>query len=865
MRFCLLAIIIIAITSCSSDIQLKTINTGISDKKPKWTLNKLKVDHIKNSVRNSKETVKYDPNIFKFIEKNSKPVKKSNKENTNLGNNINLIINNHKTNEKDKVKKVNLSRIERLYHDSIGLAGGKAIKQAGYKELKSMLPKTSPVNKNYLLGQGDSLDISVTGSLKIKSTFKIDDNGNIFIPAKVGSIFVNNKNIDDAEKAIYNAIKREYKNFKLNVSIKSIKNIRVIITGRANAPGALALPANSTLLDALCKSGGISKDGSLRKVILKQKGKNHLIDLYKVFYKGTVDLDIPLNSGDQIIIPPIGKTVCITGINGSGIYEITENSLSEILPYHGKINSFSSKERIFIEKTSNNKRKVFSLDYKSALIANLDDTMVVDFQSISSLTNNTVTIKGEILRPGKYPWQKNMKVSELLKKAEGFLPDASLHLALIKRKSHSDMLYQKTGKTGVYRVRDKLIWVELDKILGGFKGQDVVLQKQDTLQIFSLKDVQDTPEITISGAVRKPGTFAITQNMTLADAFKLAGMGNKNMFPGEGVIVRKVYNTEKGSYDVKIFHFPIKDVIKHNQAAYVQLEDGDRIIIRKADSKHVEVSIKGEVKYPGTYILPSGSKITTLINAAGGLSNEADLRAADFRRALILNMQQKRLRLLTQTNDESHMLSQSLMTRDGKIRESYAGKMEMQRLDFITAKMRERQLKGRIVIDMQKDTFPESEDNVLLKNGDSLNIPPKLNSVMVMGHVYSPNAFLWQKKLTVKEYITKSGGYLEEAGKDTVYIVLADGRVFSSKQIGHKKLMSIKPGPGDVILIPKAPMKRSKMAVTADYINLLRMAVETGVISKGLNTNTKPSVGISSDKSETNNDLNSYEPLLRKK
>jgi polysaccharide export outer membrane protein len=669
----------------------------------------------------------------------------------------------------------------------------------------------------------------------------------------------------DLSQIIHNAVSREFKSFKLDVNLTGLRTIRILLTGNVTQPGLKNLVAGSSLLDALSISGGVHKDGSLRSIRVKSKnGTLQQIDLYELLFKGNQAVDLQLHSGDQIIIPPIGETTCLLGATGQGIYETKGESLKDLLKIHGQINAFVAQERIFFEKTIKQKsREVYSIDINKALEMKLKDGFIFEFQSIRNELDNTVEISGEVSRPGKYPWTPGMTVKDLIDKSDGFLLKASLHKALIRRRLNGEAIYQKAGGLGITRVREELIWLPLDKILAGDDSQNIELQRFDTLRIMAITDLQDTPQVEIIGAIRKSGAYNLSQNMTLLDLVTLAGNPAKSAYPGQGVIVRKVYNRQKHNFDVKMYHFNVLDVINHKQSSLITLEDGDRVIIRTSASYSVKVSINGQVQFPGSYILPSNSKITDLIKAAGGLLSRADLRAAEFSRESIRKLQEKRLDELFEKTRQRLTRSRSTMTRDGRLKESYASTMELRSLEKLKNDMFSRQIKGRIVLNFLQKDFPKSYDNLNLEENDNLIIPQKMNSIMVMGHVYSPNAYIWRKNMTVKDYLNMSGGYRDEAGKDELYLVLSSGQVKSVKQIGHSKLMATIPGPGDSILIPKKELERSNLAVASDYISILRQAAELGAISNAIPNANEAKIGINSDQSTRQVNGGSYNPLMK--
>ncbi|MCM8532914.1 MAG: SLBB domain-containing protein [Lentisphaeraceae bacterium] len=860
MRGLLITIILLTV-SCQTQ---KNLEKKTNSAKPAW-VNSISQTVISSEAEiNIKDNLVYDDTIFKF--KTIKETKTAAIEESFVNDKaINVVINNGGTSQKPEVPKVSLSRIESVYNNSMGLSGGKFITQKGYEELKNETPnENTSVSPKYVIGPGDKIKLHVTGSINIKDTLSVDDKGSIFLPNRIGEITVFGKTYSQLEETIKTGLSKEFKNFKVSATLVGLRNVRVLITGKANNPGLKSLIPGSSLLDALYKSNGISKDGSLRKIIIKKKnGPEVLVDLYQLFFNGNQDIDLPLDHGDQVIILPIGKTMCLTGVAGRGIYEIKDETLKDLLDIHGQVNAFTSKERVFLERTyQKTNREIISLNMTNALELKLDDGFVIELQGVRNELDNIVEITGEIARPGKYPWKAGMSVKDLMSKGEGFLINASLHLALIKRKLNGEVIYRNSGQTTITRVREKLIWIPIDRLLAGDETVNVKLQRFDILQILSINDLQDVPQVEIIGAIRKAGKYNLTQNMSLGDLIKLAGNPSKNAYPGNGVIVRKVYNKTTRSFDVKMFHFSMLDLLNNGRSAAVTLEDGDRVIVRQAASGSVRVSIDGQVRFPGSYILPEGSTIMDLFKAAGGLLNSADLRASEFRRNSISNLQRTRMSEMFEETRQRFSRNRSFITRDGKIKESYASTMELSDLQKLEQEMNQRQIKGRVVLNFLQKEFPKSTDNLALEEGDSLSIPRKMNSILVMGHVYSPNAFIWNDELSVGEYLTMSGGYKEEAGEEEVYLIMANGVVKSAKQVGHSTLMDYIPGPGDSILVPKKEMERSNMAIASDYISIFRQAAELGAVANSISNADSAKIGINSDRSTEEVTRGGYKELL---
>jgi protein involved in polysaccharide export with SLBB domain len=87
--------------------------------------------------------------------------------------------------------------------------------------------------------------------------------------------------------------------------------------------------------------------------------------------------------------------------------------------------------------------------------------------------------------------------------------------------------------------------------------------------------------------------------------------------------------------------------------------------------------------------------------------------------------------------------------------------------------------RGQVIIDANS-----APANVLLEDGDVLNIPQKSSVVMVDGEVNLPNAVTWQPGKKAQFYVTQAGGYLKSANDERAFVVHANGSVVEANAAG---------------------------------------------------------------------------------
>ena len=88
---------------------------------------------------------------------------------------------------------------------------------------------------------------------------------------------------------------------------------------------------------------------------------------------------------------------------------------------------------------------------------------------------------------------------------------------------------------------------------------------------------------------------------------------------------------------------------------------------------------------------------------------------------------------------------------------------------------------GIDLVKIMNSNEDESAGNLLLKEGDVLIIPSEKQTVEVRGGVLVPSLIRFDKSISLKEYIHKSGGFSENANKSKAYVIYANGEVSSTK------------------------------------------------------------------------------------
>lgn len=367
------------------------------------------------------------------------------------------------------------------------------------------------------------------------------------------------------------------------------------------------------------------------------------------------------------------------------------------------------------------------------------------------------------------------------------------------------------------------------------------LKDGDLIKIYHIVELKTTMMIT--GAVANPGVFGIVPGVTkVKDVISLAG--GLLYYASNQAEITRVKVTQSGPHTERL----VIDIFKamdgdpqHN----IPLEIDDYIFVRTVPEwkLYQTVTIQGEVKFPGTYTIKKGERLSSLIERAGGYTDKAYLRGAVFTRERVRELQQRQINEMVERLERELLgrgaaeTATALSPEEAKIKESEI----KQRRDFV-AKLKEVKAKGRMAIILnQPELLKKTPYDIELEEGDSLYIPSNPQSVQVIGAVYNQTAFVYDKEKGYSRYIDLAGGYTENADKKRVYILKSDGTAVRpgggflgiswSKDSQRWEFGSQDIEPGDTIVVPEKLERIAWMREIKDLTQILyQIAVTAGVL-----------------------------------
>ena len=201
-----------------------------------------------------------------------------------------------------------------------------------------------PIPKDYILGPGDEVIISIWGEFNSYISEKINREGEIFIE-NIGILNLSDKNLEQAKTYVNSKFARVYstltgenpKSF-IDLSLGELKSVNIHFVGFVNIPGVHTIHPFSNIVAGLTQAGGVDFRGSLRSIKLIRNDKTIAVfDLYDYIFKGKSITSVRLMDQDIIFVPPRLSRVALNGqVLTAGYFEITKDeALQNLINFSG--------------------------------------------------------------------------------------------------------------------------------------------------------------------------------------------------------------------------------------------------------------------------------------------------------------------------------------------------------------------------------------------------------------------------------------------------------------------------------------------------------------------------------------------------
>ncbi len=655
-----------------------------------------------------------------------------------------------------------------------------------------------PVPATYLLGPGDEIRLQLFGQVNQQSTLVIDRNGDILVP-DLGPIHLAGISFTQLHATLKTHFDRVYRNYNLIASLGQLRSIPIFVVGAARRPGSYTVSSLSTLLNALFSSGGPLPRGSLRDIQLRRDGQPTLhFDLYDLLLHGDKSKDVPLEPGDVLFIPNVGPQIAISGsVANPALYEILPTTTArQAIELAGGETAVASGQQIRIERIQNHSQRTLADIDLTQLDPALADGDILEVGEILNRYRNAVTLRGNVTSPGRYVWKPGIRILDIVPTPQQLI-------------------------TRAYNQRSNAL---------GTRPLGYVPAGSQTLQIRATE-----ANVSSDSAVQNASTASSTTGGSSVGAAITSANG---VFPPETDVILSapdidwnyavIERLDARSLETSLIAFnPGRLYRQADQSQNLELLPGDVVtFFSTADLKVPSlqqtrfVRLEGEFVASGIYSVLPGETLRSLLTRAGGLTPEAYLYGSEFTRQSTRRVQQQRL------NEFADSLSAQIAAHQAASNaravsqaDSASALASTQQASQTVERLRRLQPNGRIVLQLKPDSRGIAEiPDLSLEDGDRFIIPRIPATVAVEGQVYSANAFVFMSGKRTRDYLRETGGPDRSADKKRIFVLRADGSVFS-RQYGDVAKAPI--FPGDTVVVPPRLSYSSILRNVTDISNVI--------------------------------------------
>ena len=488
------------------------------------------------------------------------------------------------------------------------------------------LPMDLPVGPSYVVGPGDSLAIDLWGGISQRILRTIDREGRVVLP-EAGPVLVSGRTLGDVQQEVQRVLRTQFRDVSADVSLQRLRSVRVYVVGNVASPGAYDVSSLSTPLNALFIAGGVTQQGSLRR-LQHYRGKQLVeqVDAYDLLLHGIRgDLE-RLENGDSLLVPSLGSVVTVDGmVRRPALYELlNEKTLEDALDLAGGILPAAALRHIEVQRlVAHEKRTMLSVEIgeasdPDAVRAKLRSFAVQDGDEIhifpiAPYNSASIYLEGHVLRPGRYSYKPGMKLGDLIASYSDLLPEPSTRYAEIIR----------------LRVPDHQPVVETFDLSAALEHPESApkLEPLDTVRIFGRFDFEPSPEVLITGEVRAPGRYRTSGQQHLRDVVYQAGGVTPDSWLDSAQLFRK-----QTDGTTKVFSVNLRDALAGDPLNNVLVQPNDRILVHRQPEQvsPSSVFVRGDVARPGRYPLAANMRVSDLVQSAGGMLRSANPEAGDL-------------------------------------------------------------------------------------------------------------------------------------------------------------------------------------------------------------------------------------------
>lgn len=493
-------------------------------------------------------------------------------------------------------------------------------------------------------------------------------------------------------------------------------------------------------------------------------------------------------------------------------------------PDSAKDIALQARDQLYVFNLGNNRERS---------VANIVQELEV--QSSDKRPARVIVVRGAVRYNGKLPLQLGARLLDVVTLAGGLRTGTELFYGVVARPQYPSRDIQVFSFSLSAAMKEPQSKHNLEILPGDrlyFFDESSSRSELLSAEIEQLKNQAsygaDEQLVTVFGQVLHPGSYPLEPGMRASDLL-CAARGLSRKANGLGAELSRVLHHLKTDNQVEhitldsVTLLDLCDLGRRAEGGYLTPSQQQQLQARYSDNsfnpvlepmdqlsfseksgwvERATITLSGEFKHPGVYAIDRGETLCQVIKRAGGLTENAYSFGARFTRKSVREMQQQ---TLDELHDELDDLMVELSLSHSFNNEEKTSLENAGKQDYLkTIRQLERaKASGRMVIDLEKVIACHKRSDLVVMDGDAIDVPQTPNFVQVAGQVYVPTSHLFDEDRKIADYVELSGGHTVLGRLKDTYVVQANGEVLNyknsrrSSRILHATVM-----PGAKIYVP---------------------------------------------------------------
>jgi protein involved in polysaccharide export with SLBB domain len=545
------------------------------------------------------------------------------------------------------------------------------------------------------------------------------------------------------------------------------------------------------------------------------------------------------------------------------------STLNDLIEIAGDLSTVADTNKITIDRfVDHQARKTLEFPYDAQSRAlPLQDGDIVRVFSIVPRFEDTVTLRGNVANPGRYPWKPGMRVSDLIPNPQALLtrrywrnraaivngsateypvrkPPPQTNPSGLNQQRTNGTVPNSTTPNGTatpgavdstqnYNSPDNL---PPDAAGSSNLADSLYLQNE----LNSAGNGSSNPSDNTSSNQQPAQTAAINPNNPNPNTVRDIAEDVRRYAPEinwDYAIIQRVNPTDLSSK--LLWMSPRKAILEHDEASNLELQPGDIITIfsqRDITVPQTErsqyVIVEGEVRRPGVYKLEINETLRSVLQRAGGLTPNAYVYGSQLTRESARVDQQQSLDQLASTMEvqiRQSAVSVAASTSPGELPQLLAAQ------EAIVAQLRNTRASGRVALPVKpKDNNLTDFPDMVLEDSDRLTIPHTPSTVSVVGDVYNPGSFIFEPRNTAGAYLEIAGKGKPQSDLHHAFVLRANGVVVAANNVNGlftgAKFERLRLYPGDQIVVPYKLPTGAFVRGLRDWTQIISQLALTGAV-----------------------------------